>query len=122
MYALWGKGVSSGPKPGPGTARADLAASFQKAVVDIVVAKCRQALAKTGCTRLAVGGGVCANRSLRSELEQMARGQRIDLFIPPFEFCTDNAAMAAIAVEKWKQRDFATFDLDAEPTYLPKRK
>jgi N6-L-threonylcarbamoyladenine synthase len=117
LYALHGPSTTRGPMPGPGTVRANLAASFQQAVIDVLVAKCRQALQKTNEKRLAVGGGVCANRGLRTALEGMAQRERIELFIPPMSLCTDNAAMAAVAVEKWRRLIFAPLDLDAAPTY-----
>src|ERR1043166_2534918 len=60
LYALHGKNTPTGPTPTPGKIRADLAASFQQAVVEVLVAKCRQALRKTELKRLAVGGGVAA--------------------------------------------------------------
>jgi N6-L-threonylcarbamoyladenine synthase len=117
MYALYGVGVSQGPPPRPGPHRANLAASFQKAVVDVLVAKCRQALRQAGLKRLAVGGGVSANVTLRTRLADLCRKEQAELFIPPMALCTDNAAMAAVAVEKWKQGEFAPLDLDAVPTY-----
>jgi N6-L-threonylcarbamoyladenine synthase len=95
--------------------RADLAASFQQAVVDVLVAKARQALRQTRSRRLAVGGGVAANRTLRAALEQMTSEEGASLFIPPMNLCTDNAAMAAIAVEKWRLQQWAPLDLDAIP-------
>ena len=115
LYAVHGKNVSEGPEPA-GKLRADLAASFQQAVVDVLTAKCRLALRKTGLKRLAVGGGVAANRCLRSHLETLARAEGAELFIPPLSLCTDNAAMAAIAVEKWRLGQFAPMDLDALAT------
>src|SRR5205814_332304 len=117
LYALHGPSTTRGPLPGPGQVRANLAASFQQAVIDVLVAKCRQALQKTKEKRLAVGGGVCANQALRAGLEAMAKRERIELFIPPMGLCTDNAAMAAVAVEKWRRQIFASLDLDAVPTY-----
>jgi N6-L-threonylcarbamoyladenine synthase len=93
--------------------RADLAASFQQAVVDVLTAKCRQALQRTGHGRLAAGGGVTANQCLRAALQCMADEEGAELFIPPLELCTDNAAMAAVAVEKWRRGQFAPDDLDA---------
>jgi N6-L-threonylcarbamoyladenine synthase len=117
LYALHGVGVAHGPPPPPGPRRAGLAASFQRAVVDVLVAKSRQALHRTGLKRLAVGGGVCANRALRVSLEEMTRKERAELFVPPMSLCTDNAAMAAVAVEKWRLGEWAPFDLDAVPTY-----
>lgn len=120
LYALHGVGRTRGPAPGPGKTRADLAASFQQAVIDVLVAKSRQALRKTRLNRLAVGGGVTANRALRSALEAMARAENAEVFIPPLDLCTDNAAMAAVAVEKWRRGEFARLDLDAVPTYQGK--
>jgi N6-L-threonylcarbamoyladenine synthase len=112
LYALYGPGNAHGPKPQPGPARADLAASFQQAVVDVLVQKARQALRRTGLTHLAVGGGVAANQTLRRAMEQMVSDEKATLFIPPMSLCTDNAAMAAIAVEKWKRQEWAPADLD----------
>jgi N6-L-threonylcarbamoyladenine synthase len=117
LYALHGVGVAQGPPPPPGPRRADLAASFQRAAVDVLVAKCRQALRRTGLARLAVGGGVSANGPLRQALGEMVRDEGAELFIPPPDLCTDNAAMAAVAVEKWRCGQLAPLDLDAVPTY-----
>jgi N6-L-threonylcarbamoyladenine synthase len=118
LYACHGQDVSKAVPPGPGQKRADLAASFQEAVVDALVLKCKQALRQTGLTRLAVGGGVIANMRLRESLTAMVAKEGAELFIPPREWCTDNAAMAALAVEKWRAGDFAPADLDAEPNFL----
>src|SRR5262249_9775709 len=116
LYTLAGANVAKVPPPPPGPVRADLAASFQQAVVDVLVAKSRQALRRTQLSRLAVGGGVAANRSLRYALEAMGKEEQAELFIPPLALCTDNAAMAAIAVEKWRRHEFASLDLDAVAT------
>jgi N6-L-threonylcarbamoyladenine synthase len=118
LYACHGQDVKRATAPGPGKKRADLAASFQAAVVDVLVLKCKQALRKTGLKRLAVGGGVSANRPLRAALQSMCAKEGAELFIPPLALCTDNAAMAALSVEKWKRREFAPPDLDAEPNWL----
>ncbi len=117
MYALYGPGISQGPPPDAGPQRADLAASFQKAVIDVLAGKASQALRKTGLKRLAVGGGVAANRALREALEVMVIAEVAELFVPPPDLATDNAAMAALAVEKWRAGDLASFDLDARPNY-----
>jgi N6-L-threonylcarbamoyladenine synthase len=97
--------------------KADVAASFQKAVVDVLVAKCKQALERLQLKTLAVGGGVTANQTFRSALEIMATSEGIELVIPPMAWCTDNAAMAALAVEAWRAGDVAGLDLDAEPVW-----
>jgi N6-L-threonylcarbamoyladenine synthase len=73
--------------------RADLAASYQRAIVDALVVRVQRALEGTGLERLAVGGGVAANGPLRERLAAM--GVVID--VPPRELCTDNAAMIASA-------------------------
>jgi N6-L-threonylcarbamoyladenine synthase len=117
LYAVHGQSVARGEPPPPGPRRADLAASFQQAVVDVLVAKAHQALQRTGLTRLAVGGGVAANRGLRASLEGMIAARGAELFIPPLALCTDNAAMAAMAVENWWAGRFAPLDLDAVPNY-----
>ncbi|HLJ96325.1 MAG TPA: tRNA (adenosine(37)-N6)-threonylcarbamoyltransferase complex transferase subunit TsaD [Gemmataceae bacterium] len=117
LYAVCGQDLSCPATPPVGTLRADLAASFQQAVVDVLVEKSRQALRATGLERLAVGGGVAANRGLRGALETMVSAEGAELLIPPLSLCTDNAAMAALAVEKWRAHEFAPLDLDAVPSY-----
>lgn len=99
--------------------KADIAASFQAAVVDALVNKCRQALQQTGLTRLAVGGGVTANQAFRDGLQRMCESEKAELIVPPMAWCTDNAAMAALAVESWRRGEFASLDLDAEPVWSP---
>jgi N6-L-threonylcarbamoyladenine synthase len=118
LYACHGQDVSRATPPPPGPKRADLAASFQSAVVDVLVLKSKQALRQSGLKRLAVGGGVSANKPLRAGLAAMCEKEGAELFIPPLDLCTDNAAMAALAVEKWKRGEFAPADLDAEPNWL----
>ncbi len=118
LYTCHGQDVSKASPPPSGQRRADLAASFQAAVVDVLVMKCKQALRQTGLSRLAVGGGVTANQPLRAALAAMCEKEEAELFIPPINLCTDNAAMAALAVEKWKRGEFAPIDLDAEPNWL----
>jgi N6-L-threonylcarbamoyladenine synthase len=81
---------------GADTARAraaDLAASYQHAIVEALALRCEQALAQTGLARLAIGGGVAANGPLRERLEALG----VPLGIPPRALCTDNAAMIASA-------------------------
>jgi N6-L-threonylcarbamoyladenine synthase len=73
--------------------RADLAASYQQAIVGALVQRVRRVLEQTGLTRLAVGGGVAANGPLRDALGELG----VTLSLPPRELCTDNAAMIASA-------------------------
>jgi N6-L-threonylcarbamoyladenine synthase len=116
LYAIGGQDHRRPEPMPPGQRRADLAASFQEAVVEVLVAKSRQALTRTGLSRLAVGGGVAANQRLRHGLAEMAAELGAEVIIPPLALCTDNAAMAAQAVEKWRRGDLAPLDLDAVPT------
>jgi N6-L-threonylcarbamoyladenine synthase len=77
--------------------RADLAAEFQAAIVEVLVRKALKALEHTGLTQLVVAGGVGANRLLRQELAARAARNGYDVYYPPLEFCTDNGAMIAFA-------------------------
>ncbi|MGO9515290.1 MAG: tRNA (adenosine(37)-N6)-threonylcarbamoyltransferase complex transferase subunit TsaD [Steroidobacteraceae bacterium] len=77
--------------------RADVARGFQEAVVDTLAEKSRRALRATGHARLVVAGGVGANQSLRKRLTEIARQVGAQLYFPRAEFCTDNAAMIALA-------------------------
>ncbi|MEO8936841.1 MAG: tRNA (adenosine(37)-N6)-threonylcarbamoyltransferase complex transferase subunit TsaD [Burkholderiaceae bacterium] len=77
--------------------RADLAASFQRAAVDVLVAKSMAALRLTAAKRLVVAGGVGANALLRSELSAAAAKRGAQVHFPAVEWCTDNGAMIALA-------------------------
>jgi N6-L-threonylcarbamoyladenine synthase len=73
--------------------RADLAASYQHAIVEALAQRVERALEQTGLRRLAIGGGVAANGVLRERLARLG----VELSVPPIELCTDNAAMIASA-------------------------
>jgi N6-L-threonylcarbamoyladenine synthase len=89
--------------------RADLAASYQHAIVEALVLRVERALERTGLERLALGGGVAANGPLRARVEQLG----VKLQIPPRELCTDNAAMIASAARFVPARPYPTYlDLD----------
>jgi N6-L-threonylcarbamoyladenine synthase len=77
--------------------RCDIAASFQAAIVDVLVAKSMQALKHTGLNELVVSGGVGANKSLRDTLAREALRTGVKVFFPPLALCTDNGAMIAFA-------------------------
>jgi N6-L-threonylcarbamoyladenine synthase len=111
-------------KPEPLTPQrvADIAASFQAAVVDVLVGKCKQALQQRDRNILCVGGGVAANSLLRHKLEQMTRREGAQLFVAPMSLCTDNAAMAAIAWESLDRGHLADLDLDVTPGLVRHRK
>lgn len=78
-------------------AHADIAASFQEAVVDTLVLKCKRALKQTGLKRLVIAGGVSANMRLRVKLEESLALINSKVFYARAEFCTDNGAMIAYA-------------------------
>ena len=77
--------------------RADLAASFQAAIVDVLVAKCLLALDREGLQRLVVAGGVGANAQLRARLAAGVAQRGAKVYFPPLALCTDNGAMIAFA-------------------------
>ncbi len=89
----------------------DLAASYQRAIVEALARRCEQALAQTGLDRLAIGGGVAANGPLRERLA----GLGATLNVPPGELCTDNAAMIASAA-RWAGAAAEPDALDAYAT------
>lgn len=76
---------------------ADIAASFQAAVVDTLVAKCKRALEQVGMKTLVIAGGVSANKHLRAELDRELATIGAKVFYARHEFCTDNGAMIAYA-------------------------
>jgi len=78
-------------------ARADVARAFEDAVVDTLAIKCARALAATGAGTLVVAGGVGANQRLRARLQALGAGSGARVVFPRPEFCTDNAAMIALA-------------------------
>ena len=91
---------------------ADVSASFQQAVIDCLVGKTVLALEQTDIKMLCVGGGVAANRELRGQLEEAVSSMGVELHIAPFELCTDNAVMGAIAFERLKAGITESLDLD----------
>jgi N6-L-threonylcarbamoyladenine synthase len=94
--------------------RADLAASYQRAIVDALVARTRKALDQAGLRRLAIGGGVAAN----SELRQAVADLGVPVWVPPIELCTDNAAMIAGAarfLDPLRYPDYLALDAAARP-------
>ena len=79
------------------SARADIAAGFQKAVTDTLVIKCRRALKQEQLKTLVIAGGVSANSRLRAQLEKALEKEQAKVFYPAPLFCTDNGAMIAYA-------------------------
>ncbi|MEQ6391276.1 tRNA (adenosine(37)-N6)-threonylcarbamoyltransferase complex transferase subunit TsaD [Bacillaceae bacterium S4-13-58] len=95
----------------------DIAASFQEAVVDVVVTKTAKAVQDFGVKQLIVAGGVAANRGLRKRLVEVFADEPVDVMVPPLHLCTDNAAMigaaASIAYERGHRADWT---LNADPS------
>ncbi|PIE42345.1 MAG: tRNA (adenosine(37)-N6)-threonylcarbamoyltransferase complex transferase subunit TsaD [Gammaproteobacteria bacterium] len=77
--------------------QADIAASFQAAVIDTLLIKCRRAIKATGAGSLVIAGGVGANKALRQQLARFCQKQKVSLHIPPLSLCTDNGLMIAHA-------------------------
>jgi len=111
LYRVRGHDMKN-PKDFPESDIPNVAASFQEAVVDVIVEKALRAVEKTGIRRLAITGGVAANSRLRDKLGKAADG--VDVFFPTPELCTDNAAMVAgLAFELVEKGEIASLDLDA---------
>ena len=93
----------------------DICASIQERIVSILLNKLKKASEETGITNICLAGGVSANSGLREGLQSLGKRSKWNVFIPAFEYCTDNAAMIAItAYYKFQDKDFTT--LDVSPT------
>ena len=91
----------------------DIAASFQQAVIDVQVAKAKDALVQTGAPTFCLGGGVAANPALRAAYEELCSRMGVKLVMPPLSSCGDNAGMIAlVALDRYKAARF--FDLAAD--------
>lgn len=113
LYEVHGNPGSSKPVPAMSPQRtADMAASFEQAVVDILIAKSRQALRQYSLNRLCIGGGVAANQRFRSALADLQKQDGIEVVIAASEYCTDNAAMCGLAWELFEQGQSADYGLD----------
>jgi N6-L-threonylcarbamoyladenine synthase len=89
---------------------ADLAASYQRAIVDALTSRTAEALEREGLERLAIGGGVAANSRLRAAVGELG----VPVWVPPVELCTDNAAMIAGAARFLEPLAYPGYlDLDA---------
>ena len=95
--------------------KADVAASFEQAVIDCLVGKAILAIKATGLNRLCIGGGVAANQKFRSQITAACASRKIELVIAKPQWCTDNAVMGALAWEKIRRGQFDTLELDAQP-------
>ncbi len=91
---------------------ADICASIQSRIVSILLNKLEEAAHNTGINNIAIAGGVSANSGLRTSLESLGIKNSWNIFIPKFEYCTDNAAMVSIAgYYKYLEKDFITQDI-----------
>ena len=96
--------------------RVDVAASFQQAIVDVLVKRCQEALKATGLSRIVLAGGVSANRHLQEALAGGARAVGAELVHPTPILCTDNAVMVAVrGYYQYLDHDFAGLWLNADP-------
>lgn len=97
--------------------RADVAASFQEAVMDVITEKAAEAVKASGMKKLALAGGVAANSRLREKLGALCAKEGIELYRPNPALCTDNGAMVACgAYYKFKNGDADSLHLDAAPS------
>ncbi len=91
---------------------ADICASVQERIISILLNKLKKAAEQTGIKDICIAGGVSANSGLRKALKETGEKLGWNTFIPPFEYCTDNAAMIAItAYYKFLKKDFAGMDV-----------
>jgi N6-L-threonylcarbamoyladenine synthase len=96
---------------------ADICASFQAAVVDVLIEKALSAARRSNVKDIAVAGGVAANSELRRRITAAAKDLGLGVFIPKSEFCTDNGAMVAMAgYLKLKEGKTSSLELTAEPS------
>ena len=96
--------------------QADVAASFQKAVVDVLVSHSRNAIDEFGFRDFALAGGVASNSGLRTAMEEMCREKGVRFYVPPAILCTDNAAMiAAAGYYDYLAGRLSGSDLNAQP-------
>jgi len=97
---------------------ADICASIQHTIVEILMDKIKKAVKDTGIKQVAIGGGVSANSGIRTTLKETEKKYEWNTYIPKFEYCTDNAAMIAIVgYLKYLEKDFIQTDVSVKARY-----
>ena len=91
----------------------DLAASFQAAVCDLLVAKTAEAVVRSNCKRVVVAGGVACNSGLRAAMLSFAGSKSVDVYFPSPSLCADNAAMIAVPGDYYLSHGLSSLDFDA---------
>lgn len=101
--------------------KSDICASIQFTIIEILLLKLKKAVNETGIKQIAIAGGVSANSGLRTALQKTEQESGWKIFIPKFEYCTDNAAMIAITgYYKFLKKDFASQSLTPKARYALK--
>lgn len=96
----------------------DICASYQQAIISFLLSKLRKAAEHYKINHIAIAGGVSANSELRNQLQQFAQKYQWSVYIPKFEYCTDNAAMIGItAYYKFLNKDFSELDITPKARY-----
>jgi N6-L-threonylcarbamoyladenine synthase len=94
----------------------DICASFQYKLIDLLIKKFQKASHQTGIKEIAIAGGVSANVELRKRMQDLAKSNEWKLYIPKLEYCTDNAAMIAMAAHfKYHKGQFCDLSVSANP-------
>lgn len=98
--------------------KADICASVQKTLIEILLRKVKKAMREKNCTSIAIAGGVSANSGLRKTLQELGEEHHWQVFIPAFSYCTDNAGMIAMAGHfKFKAGEFCGQDVSPLARY-----
>ncbi|MBX2996416.1 MAG: tRNA (adenosine(37)-N6)-threonylcarbamoyltransferase complex transferase subunit TsaD [Bdellovibrionaceae bacterium] len=98
----------------------DLCASFQEAIVDVLIAKLDRAVRVKKCKRAVITGGVSANSRLRARGQEWAQKMGVQLVVPPIRYCTDNAAMIGrVGVERLNRGERDALDMGPSPSSQP---
>jgi N6-L-threonylcarbamoyladenine synthase len=94
----------------------DICASVQKTLIDILLKKLKIAIKQTNIKEVAIAGGVSANSGLRNSLQKLGEEENLNVYIPAFQYCTDNAGMVAMAgYLQYLRGDFGRLDSSPEP-------